>query len=136
VSDATALQPACKLLGASRNATHRNAPLASVVEVNTRSGAELDALIEEATVDTYDEIEAVNGFLAALDEHLTVPFTTTVLGVEVTVAAIELTNDIRVVARCVREEFRQDIGLAELPLPDPPPDGVQWVEAYRRWAGC
>jgi len=107
-----------------------------VAEVSTRSGAELDALIEEATVDTYDEIEAVNGFLAAIDEHLTVPFTTTVLGVEVTVVEIDLTNDSRVVARCVREKFRQDIGLAELPLPEPPPDGAHWVEAYRRWAGC
>jgi hypothetical protein len=93
-------------------------------------------LIEEATVDTYDEIEAVNGFLVAIDEHLAVPFSTTVLGVEVTVVGIDVTNDFRIVARRVREEFRQDIGLAELPLPDPPPKGAHWVEAYRRWAGC
>lgn len=104
--------------------------------MSTRGGAELDALIEEATVDTYDEIEAVNGFLAVIDEHLAVPFSTTVLGVEVTVVGIDLTNDSRVVAHCVRQGFRQCIGLAELPLPDPPPDGAQWVEAYRRWAGC
>jgi hypothetical protein len=110
--------------------------LATVAGVSTRSGAELDALIEEATVDTYDEIEAVNGFLAAIDEHLALPFSTTVLGVEVTVVGIDVTNDFRIVARCVREEFRQSIGLAELPLPDPPPDGAHWVEAYRRWAGC
>jgi len=79
-----------------------------VAEVSTRSGAELDALIEEATVDTYDEIEAVNGFLAAIDEHLTVPFTTTVLGVEVTVVEIDLTNDSRMVARCVREYYESE----------------------------
>ncbi|WUH95855.1 hypothetical protein OG900_20665 [Streptomyces sp. NBC_00433] len=100
------------------------------------SVAELDALIEEATVDTYDEIEAVNGFLAVIDEHLALPFSTTVLGVEVTVVEVYLTNDHRVNARCMREGFRQDIGLAELPLPEPPPDGTHWVEAYRRWAGC
>jgi hypothetical protein len=69
--------------------------LATVAGVSTRSGAELDALIEEATVDTYDEIEAVNGFLAAIDEHLAVPFSTTVLGVEVTVVGIDVTNDFR-----------------------------------------
>lgn len=65
-----------------------------------RSGAELDALIEEATVDTYDEVGAVNGFLAIVDEHLDVPFTTSVLGAEVHVVEIRLTNDSRVVARC------------------------------------
>lgn len=109
-----------------------------------RSGAELDALIEEATVDTYDEVEAVNGFLAIIDEHLDVPFTTTVLGVEVNVVEIRLTNDSRMVARCVRNGLRQDIrnglrqdiGLAELPLPQPPPAGAHWVDAYRRWSGC
>ncbi|MYY04989.1 hypothetical protein [Streptomyces sp. ATexAB-D23] len=101
-----------------------------------RSGAELDVLIEEATVDTYDEVEAVNGFLAIIDEHLDVPFTTTVLGVEVSVVEIRLTNDSRMVARCVRNGLRQDIGLAELPLPQPPPAGAHWVDAYRRWSGC
>jgi hypothetical protein len=104
--------------------------------VNTRSAAELDALIEEATVDTYNEIEAVDGFLTVIEEHLAVPFTTTVLGVEVTVIRVDLTNDSRIVARCVREGYQQDIGLAELPLPEPPPDGAHWVEAYRRWSGC
>lgn len=104
--------------------------------MSTRSAAELDTLIEEATVDTYDEVEAVNGFLAVIDEHLAVPFATTVLGVEVTVVKIDLTNDSRMVARCVREGSQQPIGLAELPLPEPPPDGAHWIEAYRRWSGC
>ncbi|MFE5075864.1 hypothetical protein [Streptomyces halstedii] len=38
--------------------------------VAQRSGAELGALIEEATVDTYNEVGAVNGFLAIVDELL------------------------------------------------------------------
>ncbi|MGC4947575.1 hypothetical protein ACLQ2N_15445 [Streptomyces sp. DT224] len=100
-----------------------------------RSGPALDALIEEATVDTYDEVEAVNGFLAAIDEDLDVPFTTTVLGVEVDVIEIRLTKDFRLVARCVREGLLQDIGLAELPMPQPPPAGAHWIEAFRRWSG-
>jgi len=104
--------------------------------MTTRSAAELDRLIEEATVDTYDETEAINGFLAVIDEDLVVPFSTTVLGVEVTVVEIDLTKDSRLVAHCVRGGFQQDIGLAELPLPEPPPDGAHWIEAYRRWSGC
>jgi hypothetical protein len=59
----------------------------------TGDGRSTGALIEEATVDTYDEIEAVNGFLAVIDEHLAVPFSTTVLGVEVNVVGVNLTND-------------------------------------------
>lgn len=103
--------------------------------MSPRRTAELDALIEEAAVDTYDEVEAVNGFPAVIDEHLVVPFATTVLGVEVTLVKVDLTSDSPLVARCVREGFHQDIGLAELPLPEPPPDGARWVEAYRRWSG-
>ncbi|WP_335971679.1 MULTISPECIES: hypothetical protein [Streptomycetaceae] len=47
--------------------------------MSTRGTAELDALIEKATVETFDEVEAVNGFLAVIDEYLAVPFATTVL---------------------------------------------------------
>ncbi|MEU0478025.1 calcium-binding protein [Streptosporangium sp. NPDC006013] len=49
------------------------------------SKAELDALVEEATVDAYNEDEQLSGFHVMLDEHLALPFQTTVLGVEVTV---------------------------------------------------
>lgn len=110
--------------------------VANLARMSTRSAAELDGLIEEATVDTYDEIEAVNGFLAVVDEHLAVPFATTVLGVEVTVVKIYLTNDSRMVARCVREGFQQDIGLAELPLPEPPRTGRTGSRRTGAGSGC
>jgi hypothetical protein len=48
------------------------------------SEAELDVLIEEATVDAYDESEQIVGFLTMLQERLEMPFRTAVLGVEVT----------------------------------------------------
>lgn len=53
--------------------------------VSSLTRTQLDALVEEASVDCYNE-----------DEQLT--------------------------------------GL-DLPLPDPPPDGSQWIEAYRHWGG-
>ncbi|MFC5913606.1 hypothetical protein [Streptomyces pulveraceus] len=105
------------------------------MRVGTWSAAELDVLIEAATVGTRDVVEAVDGFLAVMEEHLAIPFSTTVLGVEVNVVEIGLTNDSRVVAGCVRGGFRQDIGRLDLPLPVPPPDGAQWVEPYRCWSG-
>lgn len=96
---------------------------------------DLDTLIAEATVDCYGDDEQLTGLFSMIDEYVAVPFGTTVLGVPVTVREIELTGDGRIVARCVREGAEQRISLLDLPLPDPTPDGAEWVEAYRRWAG-
>jgi len=53
--------------------------------VGSLSRARLDALVEEATVDCYNEDEQLTGLYTMIDENLAVPFTTQVLGVEVTV---------------------------------------------------
>ena len=98
------------------------------------SAARLDALIEEATVDANDESEQTTGFYTMLEEHLTMPFTTEVLGMEVTVERFDLTDDEEIVAVCARGKFRQQIRIVELPLPNPPPKGSEWIDAYRRWA--
>ncbi|WP_326637566.1 calcium-binding protein [Streptosporangium sp. NBC_01755] len=97
------------------------------------SEAELDALVEEATVDAYDDDEQLSGFHVMLDEHLATPFQTMVLGVEVTVKKIDLYAGSGIVAVCVRGSYRQAIGILDLPLPDPPPRGSEWIEAYRHW---
>jgi calcium binding protein len=98
------------------------------------SEAELDALIEEATVDAYNESEQMIGFLTMLQEHLEMPFKTEVLGVEVTVEKVDLTDDDHIVAVCKRGKSRQTIPILDLPLPTPPPKGAEWIDAYRRWA--
>jgi hypothetical protein len=102
--------------------------------VSTWSPAALEALIEEATVDAYGEDEQVTGFFTMIEESLAVPFSTTVLGVHVSVVGVDLAEDGRVVARCARGPVRQDIGILDLPLPEPAPKGWQWIEAYRYWA--
>ncbi|GAA1399918.1 hypothetical protein GCM10009639_40270 [Kitasatospora putterlickiae] len=102
--------------------------------MGTLSRRELAALVEEATVDTYDEHERVSALFTAVEENLAVPFSTSVLGVEVTVRGIDLSPDGRIVALCARGAFRQTIGLLDLPLPAPAPDGAEWVEAYRYYA--
>jgi hypothetical protein len=96
--------------------------------------AALDALIEEATVDAYDDDEQRVGFLTMLEEHLAVPFATQVLGVEVIVAKIEFSAG-DIVAICTRGQTRQAIGILDLPLPAPAPAGAEWIDAYRRWSG-
>jgi len=92
-----------------------------------------DALIAQATVDCYNDSECVTGFYTALDEHLAVPFQTAVLGVNVTVAGIDLTDDEQIVAVCARGSSTQRIPILDLSLPTPHPHGAEWIAAYRRW---
>ena len=92
---------------------------------------DLDALIAEATVDRYGDDEQLTGLFTMIDECLVVPFDSTVLGVTVTVREVELTVDGRIVARVRSRGVEQPLSLLDLPLPDPPPGGVEWVEVFR-----
>jgi hypothetical protein len=85
--------------------------------------ARLDAMVEEATVDCYNEAEQVTGLFTMIEEHLAVPFETLVLGVQI-------------VAVCVRGQVRQRIPLLDLTLPKPAPHGAEWIDAYRHWLGA
>lgn len=98
------------------------------------SKRELDRLVEEATVDCYDESEQVAGLYTMIEENLAVPFETEVLGVVAIVERIDLTDRDEIVAVCRRGRERQRIGLVDLPLPSPQPAGAQWIAAYRHWA--
>ena len=101
--------------------------------VKELSGAELDALIAEAAVDCYGEDEELTGLATVIADNMAVPFETTVLGVAVTVRKIDQI-DSGIVAICVRGKHWQAIPVLDLPLPDPPPWGAEWIAAYRRWA--
>ena len=95
--------------------------------------AQLEALVEEATVDAYGESEQATGLYTMIENHLALPFTTQVFGVEVTVVKVDLTERDDIVAICKRGKDRQSISILDLPLPTPPPDGWEWIEAYRYW---
>jgi hypothetical protein len=90
--------------------------------------------VEEAIIDAYDESEQRVGFLTMLEEHLVCPFTTALLGVAVRVDRVTFNDAEEIVAVCHRGRQRQQISLLDLPLPDPPPDGWEWIAAYRDWA--
>jgi hypothetical protein len=92
-------------------------------------------MIEEATVDAYGEAEQIGGFFTMIEEYLALPFSTTILGVEVVVKKIDMTNAGEIVAVCHSGKTRQRISLLELPLPSPPPQGAEWIAAYRYWEG-
>lgn len=95
----------------------------------------LDKLIEEATTDAYSESEQAGGFFAMIEEKLSLPFATRVLGQAVAVARVDLTSRDQIVAICMRGKSTQTIPILDLPMPDPPPEGAEWIEAYRRWCG-
>lgn len=98
------------------------------------SNAKLDQMIEEAIVDANGESEQMTGFYTMLDDNLAVPFQTVMLDVEVTVERVDVTDDDQIVAVCARGKSRQRVPILDLPLPDPPPDGAEWIDAFRRWA--
>jgi hypothetical protein len=103
--------------------------------VSSFSDAELDAWVAEAVVDCDDELDQLSGLFVMIEENLAVPFGTEVLGVPVVVRKVDLRSS-AIVAICHRGRLRQTIGILDLPLPDPAPDGAQWIEAYRWWAGA
>lgn len=113
------------------SANRRELRLPSVAEL---SEAELDELIEQAVVDAYGDDEQLTAFYTLIAENLTLPFTTTVLGIEVQVETVDLT-DSGIVAICVRGVHRQAIPVLDLPLPVPAPAGAEWIAAFRHWAG-
>lgn len=90
-------------------------------------------MIEQATVDAYDESEQIMGWLTMIDENLAVPFETAVLGVPVIVERVDFNESDEIVAVCARGRSRQSLPILDLPLPTPPPRGAEWIDAYRRW---
>jgi len=98
------------------------------------SRALLEKLVETATAGCLDESEECTGLFEMIHDHLDVPFATTVLGVAVTVTAVDLTTRGEIVAFCLRGRHVLRVALLELPMPDPRPRGAEWVDAYRHWA--
>ena len=112
----------------------------SVKQGRPRKGAarsstvHLDKLIEEATVDCYNESEEITGIFTMLEENLAVPFSTTLLEVEVTVERVDQNAAGEIVAVCRRGRQRLRVAVIDLPLPEPKSKGAEWIDAYRRWA--
>lgn len=98
-----------------------------------RSEKELDALLEEATVDCYGDEEAEIGLFTMIQDKLEIPFATRILDVPVTVTAVELNDADEVVVVCERDGKRQRVPVVDLPLSKPPPKGSEWIAAYRYW---
>jgi hypothetical protein len=95
---------------------------------------ELDHLIDEITIDCYDEDEALTGFENAFDEQTAMfPITGTVVGEPVEVLRVAITNHRReLIATCQRAGHQYDIALLDIDTPTQPPI-TDLIAAYRRW---
>src|SRR5437773_8200609 len=100
------------------------------------SKARLKELIEEAVLDAYTEEDQAVGFLTMIEEHLALPFSVKILGVDADVEkVVDMTLDGQIVAICRRGKTRQKIPILDLALPTPTPAGAEWIAAYRYWCG-
>jgi hypothetical protein len=76
---------------------------------------------------------SIGGFLTMMEEHLALPFCTSILGVDVVVEKVDMARSGQIVAICRRDKVRQRVGILDLPLPTPAPAGTEWIAAYRHW---
>lgn len=98
------------------------------------SAARIKELLGEALADANGEEEEVMGIHNLIEENLALPFATRILGFDVEVEAVTISEANGIVAICRRGKKRLRVSLPELPLPTPPPSGWEWIEAYRAWA--
>ena len=97
--------------------------------------AELDRLIDEITVDAYDEDEQLTGFENAFDEDATFPCPGTVVGEEVEVLSVAVGDHRReLIATCKRGGRRYDVALLDVDLRADLATS-RLVAAYKRWLG-
>jgi len=94
---------------------------------------DLDSLIDEITIDCYDEEEQRTGFEAAFDEDASLPCSATIIGETVDVLHIGQGDGRReLIATCQRNGRRYEISLLDLNI-HADPATTRLIAAYRRW---
>jgi len=100
-----------------------------------KADSDLDRLIEEITVDAYDEDEQLMGFENAFDEGANFPCPGTVMGEEVEVLSVSVKNHRReLVATCKRGGRQHDVALLDTDVHGDSATS-RLIAAYRRWLG-
>lgn len=94
---------------------------------------DLDALIEEATVDAYDEYEQRVGFYTMMEDNLVFPFPAKVIGATVSVQGIDMKNEERILAKVKRVGKEYTVDILDLEIDDKKVNGSEWIDAYRKW---
>lgn len=105
--------------------------------MSTISTADLDALIEELTVDCYNDEEQLTGLLTGAEEALVIGEIAAVAGAAIRIMAVDCPSGIRrgLTAMCERDNHRFELSLADIRFGDTSELG-RIAGAYRRWLGC
>ncbi len=95
----------------------------------------VQAALEEATVDAYDDSEQHTGLLTMIKEELAFPFPARVLGEAVSVVGMELPEDdgFGLDLVCERNGKRHRIEARSVALVAPLPKGHLFLAAYLAW---
>jgi hypothetical protein len=98
---------------------------------------EIDALINDVTVDAYGDGEQLEAFRQAFEDLGSFPFAAHVVGAEIQLVAVDYDgNDQRgLVAVCRRAGQRHTVALLDItPTIDVDPATARLIDAYRRWS--
>lgn len=93
---------------------------------------QLESLIEEATIDCYDEGECRLGFLTMMQDNIPTPFKARLIGEIVEIVDFD-GDDRRVQAIIKRQSKKYPVNILDLIIDDKDVKGTEWIDAYRRW---
>lgn len=101
-----------------------------------RTAAQLDAIIDDLTIDAYGDDEQLSGFLVGAEEALIRGERALIVGVDVEILAVDSGPDERtsLLAHVRRDGRSYEVTLADLSFPAQSALGLV-VAAYRRWQG-
>jgi hypothetical protein len=100
-------------------------------------GERLQVLLEEATVDCYDEEEEFMGVLISVDENVNWPLRAQLTGMPVEVLGLdEDASNLRrgIQARIRRQGKEYRASLSDLTFGDMDETSAEWLAMYRWWA--
>jgi hypothetical protein len=99
------------------------------------SKKQLDKMLEDATVDCYDEYEAFEGVVVTMADNLPFPFEAKVIGETVEVIGIDDgRSDMKtgIIAQVRRGSKEYSVALSELEIPKKLKSN-KWFEMYAYW---
>lgn len=95
----------------------------------------LNELIEEATIDCYDEDEQHSGLLTMIEDNVVFPFEATVIGERVQITGMAWPDDgYGLQFTCEKNGETYVIDAGSIEWAEPLPEGFEWIEAYFAWA--
>ena len=94
----------------------------------------LQKLIEEATVDAYEEYEQHTGLLMMIEDNVVCPFEAKVIGETVEITEFKCPDSgLGLRAICKHKGKTYPIDVTSLEWADPFPEGFEWIDAYFEW---